>query len=224
MLFPVKFADIDPQVIREKLFRLYEEGIAREDIAQIELRLKSHFLDESLEVIVTLATDIFNTVKDQNTIDVSFWVYNILQEFFRYKSHIYNAPLGMLTAQKLIENLAAYKAFKRQERIEIIGDLKNSIDSMYADEKIKEEKLIEYTDGLVRELKRTSIIQAFSKQLKGYMPKYNELKHFNPAKIAEKFISDIAQFNVTVGGGKLGVTKLMAGGMSGNPSNTMTFY
>jgi hypothetical protein len=64
MLFPVKFADIDPQVIREKLFHLYEEGIAREDIAQIELRLKSHFLDESLEVIVTLATDIFNTVKD----------------------------------------------------------------------------------------------------------------------------------------------------------------
>lgn len=73
MLFPVKFADIDPQVIREKLFRLYEEGIAREDIAQIELRLKSHFLDGSLEVIVTLATDIFNTVKDQNTIDVSLF-------------------------------------------------------------------------------------------------------------------------------------------------------
>jgi hypothetical protein len=70
MLFPVKFKDIDPMVIREKLFKLYEEGIAREDIAQIELRLKSHFLDESLEVIVRLATDIFNTVKDQNTIDV----------------------------------------------------------------------------------------------------------------------------------------------------------
>lgn len=100
--------------------------------------------------------------------------------------------MGTLTAKKLLDNLAAYKAFKRQERIEIIADLKNSIDSMYADEKIKEEKLIEYTDGLVRELKRTSLIQAFSKQLKGYMPKYNELKHFNPAKIAEKFISDIA--------------------------------
>jgi hypothetical protein len=70
MLFPVKFKDIDPMVIREKLFKLYKEGIAREDIAQIELRLKSHFLDESLEVIVMLATDIFNTVKDQNTIDV----------------------------------------------------------------------------------------------------------------------------------------------------------
>lgn len=88
MLFPVKFADIDPEIIRLKLFKLYEEGIAREDIAQIELRLKSHFLDESLEVIVTLATDMFNRVKDQHTID----------EFFKYKSHIFNAPLGVLSA------------------------------------------------------------------------------------------------------------------------------
>lgn len=70
MLFPVKFDDIDPDVIRGKLFKLYEEGIAREDIAQLELRLKSHFLDEPLEVIVHLATDMFNKVKDQNTIDV----------------------------------------------------------------------------------------------------------------------------------------------------------
>ena len=123
-----------------------------------------------------------------------------------------------------MDNLAAYKAFKRQERIEIIAGLKASIDSLYADEKIKEEKLIEYTEGLVRELKRTSLIAAFSKQLRGYMPKYNELKHFNPAKIAERFITEIAQLNVTQGGGKMGVTKLMAGGMSGNPSNTMTFY
>ncbi len=71
MLFPVKFDDIDPLVIRAKLYKLYEEGIAREDIAQIELRLKSHFLDESLDVIVKLATDIFNKVKDQNVVDVS---------------------------------------------------------------------------------------------------------------------------------------------------------
>lgn len=70
MLFPVKFDDIDPQIIRQRLFKLYEEGIAREDIAQLQLRLKSHFLDESLEVIVRLATDIFNNVKDQNIIDV----------------------------------------------------------------------------------------------------------------------------------------------------------
>ena len=57
-------------MIRQRLYKLYEEGVAREDIAQIELRLKSHFLDESLEVIVALATDVFNTVKDQHTIDV----------------------------------------------------------------------------------------------------------------------------------------------------------
>lgn len=103
MLLPVKFEDIDPEVIRTRLFKLYEEGIAREDIAQIVLRLKSHFLDESLEVIVTLASDIFKRVKDQNTID----------EFFRYKSHIFNAPLGELNARQLLKNLDAYKAFKR---------------------------------------------------------------------------------------------------------------
>lgn len=62
MLFPVRFADIDPEVIRAKLFKVYDEGIARQDIAQVTLRLKSHFLDESLEVVVALATDMFNTV------------------------------------------------------------------------------------------------------------------------------------------------------------------
>jgi len=81
----------------------------------VTLRLKSHFLDETLEVVVALATDMFNKVKDQTTID----------EFFRYKSHVFIGPLGELNAQKLLENLAAYKAFKRQERIEIIALLKS---------------------------------------------------------------------------------------------------
>jgi len=62
MIFPVKFNQIDPFVIREKLFKLYDEGIAREDIAQLQLRIKSHFLDEPLDVVVRLATDIFNSV------------------------------------------------------------------------------------------------------------------------------------------------------------------
>ena len=35
-----------------------------EDIAKIELRLKSHFLDEPLDVIVKLATDIFKNILD----------------------------------------------------------------------------------------------------------------------------------------------------------------
>ena len=59
---------------------------------------------------------------------------------------------------------------------------------MYADEKIKEEKLVEYTQGMVRELKRTSFIKLFAETLQGYMPKYNELKHFNPLKISMAFM------------------------------------
>ena len=35
MLFPVKFSMIDPLTIRDKLFKLYDEGVAREDIAQL---------------------------------------------------------------------------------------------------------------------------------------------------------------------------------------------
>jgi len=66
--------------------------------------------------------------------------------------------------------------------------LKNQIDNTYADEKIKEEKLQEYTQGMVRELKRTSFIKLFADTLKDYMPKYNELKHFNPAKVAGAFL------------------------------------
>ena len=89
-----------------------------------------------------------------------------------------------MTAQKLLDNLASYKEFKRVERLQIIDFLKSQIDNMYSDEKIKEEKLIEYTQGLVRELKRTSFIKLFAETLRNYMPKYNELKHFNPNKVA----------------------------------------
>ena len=59
---------------------------------------------------------------------------------------------------------------------------------MYSDEKIKEEKLIEYTQGLVKELRRTSYIKMFADTLRNYMPKYNELKHFNPMAAATKFL------------------------------------
>ena len=87
-----------------------------------------------------------------------------------------------------MDNLAAYKEFKRIERAQTIEFLKNQIDTIYADEKIKEEKLIEYTQGLVAELRRTSFIKLFADTLAEYMPKYNELKHFNATKIATKFI------------------------------------
>jgi len=117
-------------------------------------------------------------VNNQKTID----------EFFKYKSNIFKESLGNLNAEKLVENLAAYKEFKRLERLETIDFLKSQIDNMYSDEKIKEEKLIEYTQGLVRELKRTSFIKLFAETLRNYMPKYNELKHFNPMAVSKKFI------------------------------------
>ena len=64
LIFPVKFDQIDPLIIREKLFKLYDEGIAREDIAQLQLRLKGHFLDDSLETVVNMAADMFQTLPD----------------------------------------------------------------------------------------------------------------------------------------------------------------
>lgn len=107
MLFPKRFYDIDPLIIRENLFKLYDEGIAREDIGGLMLRIKGTFLDEDLKNVVNLATDLFNTVTNPNTID----------EFFKYRSHIFKGPIKDLTANKMLENLAAYKEFKRIERL-----------------------------------------------------------------------------------------------------------
>lgn len=56
--------------------------MARQEIAQIQLRLKSHYLDEPLESVVHLATEIFENVRDPQVID----------QFFKYKSQIFNAP------------------------------------------------------------------------------------------------------------------------------------
>ena len=85
--------------------------------------------------MVALSTDIYKCVQSQHVID----------QFFKYKSNIFKDRLGNLTAQKLLDNLADYKEFKRIERLETIEYLKSQIDNMYADEKIKEEKLVEYT-------------------------------------------------------------------------------
>ena len=76
---------------------------------------------------------------------------------------------------------------KNEERKLKIDMLYARIDQLYADEKIKQEKLQEYTQGLVKQLKLTSKIEAFSKVLAGFMPKYNELKHFNAEKIVTAY-------------------------------------
>ena len=72
-------------------------------------------------------------------------------------------------------------------RKQIIQKLKENIDFIYADEKIKPERLEEYTNGLVVVLQKTSDIEKFSKVLANYMPKYNELKHFNAQKIVNTY-------------------------------------
>lgn len=154
------------------------EGEARETIASLQLRLKSHFLDEPLESVVVLAADIFKEVVEK----MESW--DIVEQFFRFKSHIFTAPFNQLNASRLLDNLQAYKIRKNDERREIINQLKLRIDNIYADEKIKPEKLEEYTNGLVMVLQKTSEIEKFSKVLQGYMPKYNELKHFNAQRIA----------------------------------------
>ena len=127
--------------------------------------------------MVTLATDIFNSVQDKNTID----------QFFKFKSHIFTAPFSELSAQILLENLRSYKARKNEERRQKIQQLYQRIDQLFADEKLKPEKLEEYTNGLVKELKLTSQIEEFSRVLANFMPKYNELKHFNAARIVAAY-------------------------------------
>jgi hypothetical protein len=58
----------------------------------------------------------------------------------------------------VLENLRKFNIRKNGERREIIDGLKASIDFLYADEKIKPEKLEEYTAGLVGVLQKTTEI------------------------------------------------------------------
>jgi len=47
-------------------------------------------------------------------------------------------------------------------RAKIITCLKDRIENIYIDDKLKPEKLEEYTNALVKALKYTSVIQAFT--------------------------------------------------------------
>ena len=72
-------------------------------------------------------------------------------------------------------------------RVKIISCLKDRIENIYIDDKLKPEKLEEYTSGLVKALKFTSVIQAFTLVLPQFMPPYNDLKHFNANRIKEAY-------------------------------------
>jgi len=64
-----------------------------------------------------------------------------------------------------------------------IEELKKGILTHYEDRKIKEEKLEEYVRSLVTILKTAKEIKTFTSKMRGYLPLYNELKHFNAEKI-----------------------------------------
>lgn len=98
--------------------------------------------------MVILATDIFKNIPDQATIDI----------FFKYKSNIFTAPFKELSSIRLLENLAAYRKRKQAERLNIIKNLKDRIENLYIDDKLKPEKLVEYTDKLTKALKYKSVI------------------------------------------------------------------
>lgn len=89
----------------------------------------------------------------------------MIDQFFKFKSYIFTAPFSQLSALVLLENLQNYKARKNEERRQKIQQLYQRIDQLFADEKLKPEKLEEYTNGLVKELKLTSQIEQFAKVL-----------------------------------------------------------
>jgi len=65
--------------------------------------------------------------------------------------------------------------------------LKDRIENLYIDDKLKPEKLVAYTEELTNALKYTSVIQAFTLVLPNFMPKYNELKNFNALTIKKTY-------------------------------------
>jgi hypothetical protein len=108
-------------------------------------------LDEPLDSVVYLAGQIFHHIKDPDTID----------QLFRYKSQIFNEPFKNLSTDKLLDNLASYKRRANEARVREIKRLRDRIETMYIDDKLKPERLELYTNELVRVFKFTSVIAAF---------------------------------------------------------------
>jgi hypothetical protein len=69
----------------------------------------------------------------------------------------------------------------------MIEELKQRIETLYIDDKLKPERLVFYTQELVRVLKYTSVIMAFTPEVPRFMPSYNELKHFSADKIKHAY-------------------------------------
>ena len=142
--------------------------------------MKSYFLDEPLEQIVRLATDIYK-VFEESTRD------ELLLKMLWKRETIFKPNFSSLSAEDLLNNWEKYKASLVEEKALVVENLKKGILNHYEDRKIKEEKLEEYKNTLVAILKTTAEIKLFTAKMKNYLPLYNELKHFNAEWIIKNY-------------------------------------
>jgi len=175
-IFPIKFEQIDPLMIKNKLEKVFEETKEREEIAQLELQIRAHFATVPLKEVVRLSADIYR----KNMTDM-------LKEFLKNKEKVFAGDFDKLTADILKLNLESYKKSKVEERLNGIKKLKKKIAHLYADEKLEDETIEKYNQEIVAILKKTERILEFTKHYREFMPKGHELKYFDANKIVSGF-------------------------------------
>jgi len=177
-IFPLKFEQVDPNAIKEKLLKVFDETKEREEVSKIQLEIKAHFINVSLAELVKLSTDIYRKgYRDK------------LKVFLKFKEQVFAGNFGELTADKLQQNLEAYKKARIEERANAIKKLNIKIGNLYSDEKLDAEVITKYAQDIIAQLKKTEKIVNFLKHYKEFMPKPHELKYFDAVKIAAAFNS-----------------------------------
>eukprot|EP00826_Nyctotherus_ovalis_P063140 TRINITY_DN9234_c0_g1_i6.p1 TRINITY_DN9234_c0_g1~~TRINITY_DN9234_c0_g1_i6.p1 ORF type:complete len:249 (+),score=117.67 TRINITY_DN9234_c0_g1_i6:28-747(+) len=175
-IFPLKFEQVDPNAIKEKLLKVFDETREREEISKIELEIKAHFTTVPLDKLVRLATDIHRKGYREK-----------LKVFLKFKQQVFAGNFAELTADKLQQNLEAYRKAKVEERANAIKKLNSKIGNLYSDEKLDAEVIKKYTQDIVAQLKKTEKIVNFVKHYKEFMPKPHELKYFDPVKVVDAY-------------------------------------
>lgn len=66
---------------------------------------------------------------------------DIIEQLFKYKTQIFTAPFAQLNAQILLDNLQAYRIKSNEVRRQRIAELKDRIETLYIDDKLKPERL-----------------------------------------------------------------------------------
>ena len=172
IIFPLKFEQVDPGMIKDKLVKVFEETKEREEISQIQLQIRARFVKEPLKEVVRIAGEIYK----KGYVD-------LLKEFLKNKEKVFVGEFEKITADGLKSNLEAFKKGKIEERVNAIKRLKKKVTSLYADEKLEEAVIDKYVNAMVDELKKTESILIFVAHYREFMPKGHELKYFDAQKI-----------------------------------------